>query len=181
VPAPALPEPKGDVPSQEQLLARHDKNGDGVLRGRELTADAWLAAARAWADEDGDGALSLQELRKLVEAVAQRRAEAMYDQMRPTPYEVPFDAWDTDRDGRIRTNEWQAGRSLFDLIDLDRDAAIARDEVQRYRRRVTGKDFVDRFDDDGDGKVTLAEFGGPPGAFARADRSGDGTVTRGDG
>jgi Ca2+-binding EF-hand superfamily protein len=93
---------------------------------------------------------------------------------------VTFDVWDTDKDGRVRQNEWMGPRELFDRIDLDRDAAVSRDEVRRYELRVRGEDFVGRFDLDGDGRVTPAEFGGPTGAFRRADRNGDGVITRGD-
>jgi len=60
------------------------------------------------------------------------------------------------------------------------DSAVTRDEVDRYQRRTTGADFIERFDQNGDGKVTPAEFGGPLSAFRRADRNGDGAVTKAD-
>jgi Ca2+-binding EF-hand superfamily protein len=178
-PAPALPEPKGAVPAPEDLLRRFDRDGDGRLADKELK-DPWLRDALPWADCDGDGALSEQELRALLQAVLQRRQQRELDRARPQPYDVPFDAWDRDNDGMIRQNEWQGPLSLFQRIDLNLDAAVSRDELLRYRRRVLGADFIERFDLDGDGKVTFAEFAGPRAAFARADRSGDGAVTRTD-
>jgi len=93
---------------------------------------------------------------------------------------VPFDAWDKDDDEKVRQNEWMGPLGLFAQIDVDRDAAVTRDEALRYRKRVLGQDFVERFDLNGDGKVSLEEFAGPTGAFRRADRSGDGSVTRQD-
>ena len=91
------------------------------------------------------------------------------------PHHDP-DVWLFDLDNTL----YPARCNLFAQIDVDADAALSRDEVLRYERRVRGHDFVERFDLDGDGKVTLAEFAGPTGAFRRADRSGDGTVTRSD-
>jgi Ca2+-binding EF-hand superfamily protein len=179
-PPPALPEPKGDLPSGEEWLRRFDKDGDGRLSQAEVAAQKFLAAALPMADTDGDGALSAAELRALEYALQRRRDEQTRDRGRPVPFEVPFDTWDKDKDGRVRQNEWQGSRALFDRIDLDRDAAVSREEVARYQKRTTGEDFVARFDLDGDGKVSAAEFAGPPGAFRRADRNGDGVVTRGD-
>jgi Ca2+-binding EF-hand superfamily protein len=178
-PPPELPDPKGEAPTPEALLARHDKDKDGRLSGKEL-ADKWLAAALAVFDSNGDGALDEQELRALCYTVMQRRSEAAAGTQRPQPYDVPFDAWDKDKDGKVRQNEWQGPLDLFLAIDLDRDSAVSRDELLRYRKRVTGEDFMARFDLDGDGKVTLAEFGGPPAAFQRADTNHDGVVTRQD-
>ncbi len=179
-PPPELPEPKGDLAPPEELLRRCDRDHDGRIAGKELATDKWLQQATAFADLDGDGALTEPELRALYDAVQSRRRDQAMGRQRPVPYDVPFEAWDQDRDGKLRLNEWPAPRDLFTAIDLDRDAAINRDEVLRYRRRVTGDDFVARFDLDGDGKVSLTEFAGPPGAFRRADRSGDGFVTRAD-
>lgn len=178
-PEPELPEPKGDVPGVDELMKRFDKDGNAVLAGKELQ-DKWLRAALPFADTDRDGALNETEVRRLLTAVQQRRSMLDESRSRPAPYEVPFDAWDKDDDERVRQNEWMGALALFLQIDADRDAAVSRDEVLRYEKRVRGTDFVERFDLDGDGKVTVLEFGGPAGAFRRADRSGDGTVTRSD-
>lgn len=176
---PPLPEPKGPVPSVDDLMKRHDKDKSAVLRGKEL-GDKWLKDALAFADQNGDQGLDEQELRRLLAAIAERRAQGERSRQRPQPYQVPFDAWDKDKDGAVRQNEWMGSLSLFAQIDQDRDAAVSRDEVLRYQKRTLGRDFLERFDLDGDGRVTLAEFAGPPGAFLRADKNGDGSVTRAD-
>jgi Ca2+-binding EF-hand superfamily protein len=178
-PAP-LPELKGDLPSAEELVRRLDKDGDQKLGKRELAGHKALLAAIAQADRDGDQALDRRELEALLAGVQARRAEAERSTRRQQAYAVPFDEWDKDKDDKIQQNEWMAGRPLFERIDLDRDAALSRIEVARYKKRVEGEDFVARFDLDGDGKVTLAEFGGPADPFRRADKNGDGFVTRGD-
>jgi Ca2+-binding EF-hand superfamily protein len=179
-PPPALPEGRFELPGTDDLLLRLDKDGDGAISLKEAAANKHLAEAFAFADQDGDGKLSRAELVRLQRELDKRRGEEQRERGRPQPYEVPFDAWDADKDGKVRQNEWQGPRDLFERIDLDHDSAVTREEVERYRRRVLGEDFVARFDLNGDGKVTLAEFGGPPAAFRRADRNGDGVITKGD-
>ena len=178
-PAEEMPEPKGEIPSLDEWMKRFDKDGNAVLSNKEIT-DKWLRAAMPFFDKDGDGSLAETELRELLAEAMRRRQQADARRQRPQPYEVPFDAWDKDDDEKVRQNEWMGPLGLFAQIDADRDAAVSRDEVLRYKKRVLGQDFVERFDLDGDGKVTLAEFAGPTGAFRRADRSGDGSVTRQD-
>ena len=177
---PELPEPKGDVPTTAEALQRYDGDGDQQLTRKEAAGHRFLDAAFAYADKDRDGKLSKEELDQLARALEARRAEGMRLSARPVPYAIPFDTWDKDGDGKVRQNEWQGPRDVFERVDLDRDSAVTRDEVDRYQRRTTGTDFVERFDQNGDGKVTIAEFGGPLSAFRRADRNGDGAVTKAD-
>lgn len=174
-----MPEPKGIRFDVEDWMKRFDKDGNAVLSNKEIT-DKWLRAALPFGDKDDDGSLSETELRELFDEAMRRRQQEDARRQRPQPYDVPFDAWDKDDDEKVRQNEWMGPLGLFAQIDSDRDAAVSRDEVLRYRKRVLGNDFVERFDLDGDGKVTLDEFAGPTGAFRRADRSGDGSVTRQD-
>ena len=178
-PAEEMLEPKGEIPGLDEWMKRFDKDGNAVLSNKEIT-DKWLRAAMPFFDKDGDGSLAETELRELLAEAMRRRQQADARRQRPQPYDVPFDAWDKDDDEKVRQNEWMGPLGLFAQIDADRDAAVSRDEVLRYKKRVLGQDFVERFDLDGDGKVTLAEFAGPTGAFRRADRSGDGSVTRQD-
>lgn len=177
---PPLPEVRGPLPNEKELLQRLDKNKDGSLNQREVSSQKYLQDAFARADRDGDGWLDEQELRMLFTELQRWREANQKARGKPVPYEVPFDTWDKDNDGKVQQNEWQGPRSLFDRLDLDRDAAVSRDEVARYRKRVTGDDFVQRFDLDGDGKVTPTEFGGPADAFRRADRNGDGVISKSD-
>ena len=174
-----LPDVKGELLGVDEWMKRFDKDGNAVLSSKEIT-DKWLRAAMPFGDKDKDGSLTENELRELLQAAMQRRQENDRVRARPQPYDVPFDAWDKDDDEKVRQNEWMGPLGLFAQIDVDRDAAVTRDEALRYRKRVLGQDFVERFDLNGDGKVSLEEFAGPTGAFRRADRSGDGSVTRQD-
>ncbi len=175
---PALPDFRRPVPDIALLFKRFDKDSDKRLTARELRSQKDVVAALSFADRDQDGALDERELQYLSQAVARRQNRASGG--RPQPYQVPFDTWDKDDDEKVRQNEWQGSRSLFEQIDLDRDAAVSRDEVARYEKRVKGDDFLERFDLDGNGRVTPEEFAGPPAAFRRMDKNGDGAITRAD-
>ena len=69
---------------------------------------------------------------------------------------------------------------LFPRIDLNRDGAVTKLEVARYKLSVEGDNFIERYDLNGDGKVTRKEFSGPTDAFRRADRNGDGIISQTD-
>jgi Ca2+-binding EF-hand superfamily protein len=177
---PPVPEYRGELPGPDELLKRLDRDGDGRISGREFDRCKELLPFLALFDENKDSALDRAELQKFHDFVQKRRAEQERNQKRPQPYAVPFDEWDKDKNGRIELNEWQGPRNVFDRIDQNRDAAVTRDEVARYVRRVTGTDFFSRFDLNGDGKVTSEEFSGPETAWLRADRNGDGVVNKAD-
>lgn len=176
-PRPELP-PWREIPRIEVLFEALDKNGDQRIDDKEARPHKHLPSAFPFADQDQDHALDRQELEELIQVLAARAAAEQARERRPQAFDVPFAEWDQDKDGRVQQNEWQNSRTLFERIDLDRDAAVTRDEAERYERRVEGRDFVERYDLDGDGKVIRAEFAGPQAAFARADRNGDGVITR---
>ncbi|MEY4673332.1 MAG: hypothetical protein RL148_1116 [Planctomycetota bacterium] len=176
----AAPEWKGELPSPEELLKRLDKDGNGTVAAAEARGHRQLDPLFAGADTDRDGSLAARELEALVRAIRSAREAEAARGSRPQPVAVPFDEWDADDDDRIQQNEWKGERSSFERIDRNRDSAVDRTEVARYVKSVTGKDFLERFDLDEDGKVTLVEFDGSPDAFRRADRNGDGVVNRAD-
>lgn len=168
-----------ELPPTEELMRLLDRDDDGLLEERELRRSP-LGKAMRFADKDGNHALDARELRALRRALAERREQREQERRRPRAFRVPFAVWDENDDGRLEQDEWVERRYLFARIDLDRDAAVTEEEVERYRLSVEGRDFVERFDLDGNHRVTEAEFGGPPSAFLRADRNGDGVVTRHD-
>lgn len=177
---PPLPDDAYRLPGVDELLERLDRDRNGALSMREAARDRTLPRVFERADTNRDEELDREELTRLLDSVRERMQKRERERARPVPYKIPFSAWDKNDDGRLEQNEFLERRYLFARIDRNRDAAVTRDEVERYELMVTGDDFVERFDLDGNGRVTLEEFGGPPDAFRRADRNGDGSVTRAD-
>jgi Ca2+-binding EF-hand superfamily protein len=176
---PEFPTFTNRLPDAEYLMRRLDRNKDMGLTRREV-GNQPLGPVFEFADLDRDEQLNMDELRRIVGRVAQAVAERNRGYARPRAYTVPFSTWDKNKDGRLEQNEWLARRNLFPRIDQNRDAAVTPDEVERYRRAVEGLDFLERFDLNDDRRVTLEEFGGSAEAFRRADRNGDGVVSRRD-
>jgi hypothetical protein len=175
-----LPAFRRELEPIDKLLEKFDRDKDGSLSAAELR-DHRAAPAFGWADRDRDELLSSAELERLANEIRARVRARNLGKARPTAYVVPFSTWDRDDDGRISTAEWKGPAYLIARIDRDRDAHLTRDEVDRYVRSVEGTTFHERFDLDDDGRVTLDEFAGPPSAFRRLDRNGDGVVSRAEG
>jgi Ca2+-binding EF-hand superfamily protein len=166
------------LPGVEELLKLWDKNKDGQLAKTEVPRDKPLYKLFDNADANGDKQLDERELRYAVgrvnEYVNMRNAGGY---RRERAWDVPFAAWDKNKDGRLDTKEWVEKKNLFKRIDVNRDAHVTRDEVERYKRSVEGENFIQKHDLNGDGRVSLEEFGGSPDAFRRADRNGDGYIS----
>lgn len=165
------------LPRPEELLARFDRDKDGTLVAGELPAD--IATLMPRFDRNRNQHLEPEELAAMVAAVAEviRRRDLGAADDRPRAPDIPFATWDKDKDGRLDKEEFEL-RYLFVRVDLDRDGYVTKPEVERFKLGFEGTDFVSRFDLNGDGKVTPAEFGGASEVFRRLDRNGDGVVSR---
>jgi Ca2+-binding EF-hand superfamily protein len=174
-----LPEFKRELEPAPRLLERHDRDRNGALSPAELRGSR-AEPAFVFADRDGNGELDLGELERLVGEVRRRVLGRNRGDARAPALQVPFGSWDKNGDGRLEVGEWQGPPYLFPRMDRDRDAALTEAEIERYLRAVAGETFLERFDLNGDGRVTGEEFGGPPAAFRRFDRNGDGVVSAAD-
>lgn len=117
-------------------------------------------------------------LERQVGAVQRARLGAAYEQL------------DVDGDGRVSLQEYTPDGSLaarFAERDLDADGFI--DAAERRDWQRDNGQASERFkrwsqvgiavhDQDGDDALSAAEFPGPPEAFGRLDRDGDGRLTR---
>lgn len=167
------------LPSPDDLFKRYDKNKDQLLARKEV-GGAKLAPLFDIADRNLDSMLDVDEVGLMVREVAMRVRRRNMGYAPPRAFIVPFSTWDKNNDGRLDTGEWLERKYLFPGIDVDRDGAVTKEEVARYKNIVEGEDFVERFDLNGDGKVTISEFAGPRDAFRRADRNNDGAISRAD-
>jgi Ca2+-binding EF-hand superfamily protein len=172
----AVPELRGKLPGGDALLTSFDKDKDTQISRREA-AKSPLEPAFGYADRNGDGFLDRGELAGLISAVNAAIDQRNLGYAKPKAPIIPFKTWDKDKDGRVDVKEWVEQKYLFKKIDRNRDAAVTEEELLRYKRAFEGDDFLQKFDLNGDGRVTPAEFGGSRAAFDRADRNRDGVIS----
>jgi hypothetical protein len=89
-----------------------------------------------------------------------------------------FRSLDRNADDRLTIDEWPTERAAFERIDADRGGWLSIDEFLGFE---TGPPEGRRFDDldrNGDGRVTIQEWGDDTQGFARYDRDGSGVLSR---
>ena len=99
---------------------------------------------------------------------------------------MTFDGVDTDHDGFVSSAESaRAADNIFDAIDTQQDGTLTDEEYTAARVALGltslpgSEELIARADQDGDGKLTLAEWiASEDQAFRAADRNGDGKLDR---
>lgn len=174
-----LPKVKSRLPSTKKALQYYDKDKDGMLSLKEASKSPFDKLF-PYSDKNKDKQLDERELNRVIGEVNKivTARDMGYAQARaPT---IPFRAWDKNNDGRVDLKEWVEMKDLFKLMDINRDAAVTPDEVVRFKKSFEGKNFIEKFDLNGDNRVTRQEFAGTRAAFDRADRNGDGVISKRD-
>ncbi len=151
---------------REEMLERHDADGNGRLEGDERQA-AWRDMRGRWMagsfDADGDGELSEREAAAMKEAQAEM--QATYDRWRADW----IGKYDEDGDGQLSGEERQVAfrKEFQDLAaawrnqwDTDGDGQLSEEErrVMGDSLRKRGEELRKELDADGDGRVTGQEM-----------------------
>ncbi len=145
-----------------------DRNGDQLIEMKEFRVpEAWLHAV----DRNHDGRLSFDELAR-AEVEVMGGYIAHYQELSAI----------AGQKQKIDKANWLGEPGLFQRLDENNDGVVSLQEFDRYARKLRAvlalaSDFITRFDLDGDGKVSRAEFPGNDAVFARLDRNGDGYVS----
>lgn len=159
------------------LLAELDKNGDKKLSPEEFELGK---AVFKQTDRNADGLLDADELKTLPPLPADsplRRAEEMIARM------------DQDGDKMLSQNEFRVPGGRFEDLDTNKDGLVDLKEMVAWFESARGRQFgppsgvemadriLERFDRNGDGKLTKEELQGMPEAtWQRWDLNGDGVV-----
>lgn len=169
----------------KDFLERFDADKDGRLAPAEFRAGE--EAFRAY-DRNRDGFLSEREIARYLE---DRLKEA---RRRPRPDNF-LELFDENRDGKVTRKEYDGPGDFWRSYDHDRDDAITQEELnmgpdagRRGMREAMAatadgatplprRTMLDRYDKDGDGRITLEELGGSESVLQRLDRNRDGVLT----
>ncbi len=138
-------------------------------------------------DRNKDGAITMEDLRtpgKGGDGKPGKPGEPSTPGL-PSPDEMRqrFKDADKNADGKVTKDEFPGPPERFQALDRNQDGGVTADEIEAALKDGMngeggrGKRMFQRFDKDGDGKVSRAEFPGGDEGFQAMDKNGDGFVT----
>ena len=130
-------------------------------RDNRITADEWHFDREGFvrADHNRDGVLTRSEF---LNDVADDRSDR-------------FRYLDSDNDGRISRAEWHGTAERFDVLDLDRNGILTRNETNRSEPPA---DLFASVDVDRNGSIARSEWHWSPRSFTERDANRDGRLSR---
>lgn len=167
--------------SGEALFRRMDANEDG-----KIERDEWKLEPEFFDrfDRNGDGVITTDEV-----TIFERGQRGKRDGRGPRPDVRSgkgsahfLEKFDANGDGKVGKDEFPHERR-FTEMDADGDGFLSKEEIEEAldkRLRESNVGFFERFDLNGDGKVTREEFTGPAAVFEKKDRNNDGVIDAND-
>ena len=88
---------------------------------------------------------------------------------------------DKDDDGKLSKDEFPGSDNAFDNLDKNQDGYIDKDEARKAPKKQSKKGekgYINKYDKDGDGKLSKDEFPGSDNAFDNLDKNRDGYIDK---
>jgi len=180
LPAPARIDPEVTI---KPLFMAFDGDANGYLEKNEVSESVLFGATFAALDADKNGKLYLEELAEYLKTridVARNRVELTIIEQGRTLFEI----LDSDRDGRLAHREMRSVADKLALWDADGDGMLAENEIPLQYRMVAAQGAIPNLGIFAQDPSAMANAGrvarqdSGPIWFRKMDRNSDGEVSR---
>ncbi len=168
----------------EDFFKRFDRNKDGKIQASEFQGGDEMFKRF---DRNKNGSLSRKEVKRYIDYTVKQ------EKKRPSRANF-FELFDKNRDGKVTRREYDGPLPFFRSYDHDKNNEVTMEELNmgprmdaqmmRNRPRVETDGptqaprmtMLDRYDKNGDGRLTLEELGGAESILSRLDKNVEGVL-----